>query len=97
MRLVIELEIWFKSTKIFTLRKSRSLFVLLQFECYKINFDAAILEGTNRVGIGVLCRDCEGHVLVALSQKVALVQSMEMVKALAVKRVVEFAREFEFL
>ena len=66
-------------------------------ECYKINFDAAILEGTNRVGIGVVCRDCEGHVLVALSQKVALVQSMEMAKALVGKRAVEFAREFEFL
>ena len=42
-------------------------------KCYKINFDAAILEDTNRVGIGVVCRDCEGHVLVALSQNVAFV------------------------
>ena len=49
------------------------------------------------MGIGVVCRDYEGHVLAALSQKVALVQSMEMAKALAGKRAVEFAREFEFL
>ena len=59
-------------------------------ECYKINFDAAILEGTNRVGIGVVCRDCKGHVLVASSQNVALVQSVDMVEALARKRAVEF-------
>ena len=30
--------------------------------CYKVNFDATILEGTNRVGIGVVCKDCEGNV-----------------------------------
>ena len=31
MRLVIELGIWFKSTRMFTLRRSQSLFVLQQF------------------------------------------------------------------
>jgi len=65
-------------------------------ECYKINFDAAILEGINRVGIRVVCKDYEGHVLVALSQNVALVQSVEMAEALARKRAVEFARELTF-
>ena len=45
----------------------------------------------------MVCKGCEGHVLAALSQNVALVQSMEMAEALAGKRVVEFAREFEFL
>ncbi|KAK9996830.1 hypothetical protein SO802_021516 [Lithocarpus litseifolius] len=59
-------------------------------ECYKINFDVAILEGTNRVGTGVVCKDCESHVLAALSQNVALVQLVEMAKALAGKRPVEF-------
>ena len=62
-------------------------------QCYKINFDAAILEGTNRVGIRVVCRDSEGHVLVALSRNVALVQSDEMAKALVGKRATEFAKE----
>lgn len=41
--------------------------------CYKINFDAAILDGYNLVGLGVVCRDFEGNVLAALSQKVGLV------------------------
>ena len=48
------------------------------------------------MGIGVVCRDYEGHVLAALSQNVALVQSVEMAEALAGKRAVEFARELSF-
>ena len=44
----------------------------------------------------MVCGDCEGHVLAALSQNVALVQSVEMAEALAGKWVVEFARELSF-
>ena len=50
----------------------------------------------NLVEIGVVCKDCEGHVSAALSQNVALVQSVEMAEALAARRVVEFARELSF-
>ena len=50
--------------------------------CYKINFDAALLDGLNQVGLGVVCRDSKGNVLAALSQKVGPVQSVEMVEAL---------------
>ena len=48
------------------------------------------------MGIGVVCRDYEGHVLAALSQNVALVQLVEMAEALAWKRAIEFARELSF-
>ena len=44
----------------------------------------------------MVCGDCEGHVLAALSQNVALVQSVEMAEALAGKWVVEFVRELSF-
>ena len=44
----------------------------------------------------MVCKGCEVHVLAALSQNVALVQSMEMAEALAGKRAVEFARELSF-
>ena len=55
--------------------------------CYKINFDA---------WLGVVCRDSEGNVLAALNQKVGLVQSVEMAKALVARRAVVFARELSF-
>ena len=48
------------------------------------------------MGIRVVYRDYEGHVLAALSQNVALVQSVEMAEALAGKRAIEFARELSF-
>ena len=41
--------------------------------CYKLNFDAALLNGFNQVGLGVVCRDSQVNVLAALSQKVGLV------------------------
>lgn len=44
----------------------------------------------------MVCRDCEGNVMVALSQKVELVQSVEMAEALAARRAVVFAREPSF-
>ena len=41
--------------------------------CYKLNFDAALLDGFNQVWLGVVCRDSQGHMLATLSQKVGLV------------------------
>ena len=64
--------------------------------CYKLNFDAALLDGFNQVGLGVVCKDSEGNVLAALSQKVGPVQSVKMAEALAERRAVVFARELSF-
>ena len=64
--------------------------------CYKLNFDAALLDGFNQVGLGVVCRDSQGHVFAALSQKVGPVQSVEMAEALAARRAIVFARELSF-
>ncbi|KAK7851268.1 hypothetical protein CFP56_042495 [Quercus suber] len=64
--------------------------------CYKLNFDAALLDGFNQVGLGAVCRDSQGHVLAALSQRVGPVKSVEMAEALAAKRAVVFARELSF-
>ena len=52
---------------------------------YKLNFDATLLDGFNQVGLSVVCRDFQGHVLAAFSQKVGPVQSVEMAKALATR------------
>ena len=64
---------------------------------YKANFDAALFEHLGFAGLGVVVRDYRGNVLVALSQKIVLPQSMEMAKALVAKRAVQLATEMSFL
>lgn len=60
---------------------------------YKANFDAALFEGTNQVGIGVVFRDHARNVMAALSQRVDSIKSMEVAEALAARRDVVFVRE----
>ena len=64
---------------------------------YKVNFNAALFEHLGFAGLGVLVRDGRGNVLAALSQKIALPQSVEMAEALAAKRAVQLATEMSFL
>jgi len=45
------------------------------------------------VGIGVVFHDYTGNIIAALSQKIPLVQSMELAEALAARRAVVFAKE----
>ncbi|KAK7847015.1 hypothetical protein CFP56_007171 [Quercus suber] len=60
---------------------------------YKANFNAAIFEELHYAGLGVVYRDHSGQVIAALSQRIGLPRTVEMVEALAASRVVEFARE----
>ena len=64
---------------------------------YKANFDTTMFEHLGFTGLGVVIRDCRGNVLAALSQKIALPQSVEMAEALATKRAVQLATEMSFL
>ena len=64
---------------------------------YKANFDSALFEHLGFTGLGVVVRDGRGNVLAALSQKIALPQSVEMAEALAAKRAVQLASEMSFL
>ena len=66
---------------------------LLPEASYKANFDVALFEGTNSVGIGVVFRDHSGNVIATLSQKVNSIHSVEMAEALTARRVVVLARE----
>ncbi|KAK7842554.1 hypothetical protein CFP56_013632 [Quercus suber] len=61
------------------------------------NFDVALFDHLGFAGLGVVVRGCQGNVLAALSQKVALPQSVEMAEALAAKRAVQLAMEMSFL
>ena len=60
---------------------------------YKANFDAALFDTSNMTGIRVVIRDCNGNIIGALSQKIALPQSIEQARALAATRAMAFARE----
>ncbi|XP_030941915.1 uncharacterized protein LOC115966927 [Quercus lobata] len=60
---------------------------------YKANFDAALFEGTNQVGIGVVFRDHARNVMAALSQRVDSIKLVEVAKSLTARRAVVFARE----
>ena len=59
----------------------------------KANFDGAVFGEEQAAGIGVVLRDCEGQVLAALSEKVRLPASVEVLEMLAARRAALFARE----
>ena len=63
---------------------------------FKVNFDGAVFGEEQEVGIGVVIRDNEGQVLAALSAKVWLPASVEVLKMLAARRAATFTRELGF-
>jgi len=63
----------------------------------KINFDGALFGESDSVGIGVVIRNSEGGVLVALSEKIMKPQSAELVEILAARRAVLFFCRIGFL
>ena len=62
-----------------------------------MNYDGAIFQEQGKVGIGVVIRNSEGGVMASLSQQIPLPTIVAQVEALAVCRVVEFARELGFI
>ena len=60
---------------------------------FKINFDGAVFMDRSLVGLGIVIRDESGLIIVALSQKIPLPSSMELVEALAARRALIFAQE----
>ena len=60
---------------------------------FKANFDAALFNGTNSVGIRVVVRDHLGCVIAALSRQVNLIHSVKTAEALATRRAVVLVGE----
>jgi ribonuclease HI len=60
---------------------------------YKINFDGAIFKESKSRGIGVVIQDNTGMVIATLNQKVHGTHMVEMIKALAARRAIIFAKE----
>ena len=55
---------------------------------FKANFDAALFDGTNSVGIGVVVRDHLGYVIAALCQRVNSIHFVETAEESTTRRVV---------
>ena len=55
-------------------------------EMYKTNFDRAVFAKSREAGIGVVIRNSNGEVVVALSEKIPNPNSVEVLEALAARR-----------
>ncbi|XP_075655096.1 uncharacterized protein LOC142625299 [Castanea sativa] len=62
----------------------------------KINFDGAVFNDLNEAGVGVVVRNERGDVKAALSEKIAMPSSVEVVEMLVAKRASIFAKELGF-
>ena len=60
---------------------------------YKINYDAATFAEDNNAGLGVVIRNSEGLIMALLTQQIPLPATVIEIKALAARRVMEFALE----
>ena len=60
---------------------------------YKANYDAAMFDNSGSACVGMVIRDCHGHVIAALSQKIPLPNSVEATEALAALRAIVFVKE----
>ena len=60
---------------------------------YKVNFDGALFLEQRCTGLGLVVRDSVGLVMAALSQRVRLPGSADVVEALAARRAICFAQE----
>ena len=67
------------------IRSPPARWVLPKGDFYKVNYDAL-----GYAGLGIAIRNCIGHVIAALSQKIRLPHFMETTEALAALRVVVF-------
>ena len=60
---------------------------------FKINFDGAVFMDRSLAGLGIIIRDESGLIIAALSQKIPLPSSVELVEALAARCALIFAQE----
>ncbi|KAK9997016.1 hypothetical protein SO802_021702 [Lithocarpus litseifolius] len=63
----------------------------------KANFDGAVFRADQEAGIGVVLRNNEGHVLAALSERVMMPVSVEVLEMLAARRAALFAWNLAFV
>ena len=62
----------------------------------KANFDGAVFREEQEGGIGVVIHSNEGQVLAALSEKIPMPTSVEILEMLAARKVALFGRQLGF-
>nr|POF23783.1 hypothetical protein CFP56_13720 [Quercus suber] len=64
-------------------------------DVFKVNFEGAVIPGSQKIGVGIVIRDSEGQIMAALSEKLRVprIQKPEVVEAIAARRAIIFARE----
>ena len=62
---------------------------------YKVNFDAAVFQASNLVGVGVIVRDNQGDPIGALTMPIPINQSVAKLETLACQRAVQLALEID--
>uniref|UniRef100_A0A7N2MW72 Uncharacterized protein n=1 Tax=Quercus lobata TaxID=97700 RepID=A0A7N2MW72_QUELO len=62
-------------------------------DSYKTNYDGAVFEDTNEVGIGVVVRNAKGEVIGTLSEKIPLPSSVEVSEVIVARRETQFIVE----
>ena len=62
----------------------------------KANFDGAVFVSSGEAGVGVVVQNENGEVMAALSEKIALPSSIEVLETVAARRATVFAVELGF-
>lgn len=64
-------------------------------DVFKVNFEGVVFPESQKIGVGIVIRDSEGQIMVALSEKLRgpRIQKPEVVEAFAARRAIIFARE----
>ena len=62
----------------------------------KVNFDGAVFEDSNKLGVGVVIRDSNGTVLASCLEKIFQAYKAEETKALAARKALSFVHELGF-
>ena len=62
----------------------------------KANFDGAVFADSGEAGVGVVIQNENGEVMAALSEKIALPSSVEVLEMVAARRAAVFAAELGF-
>ena len=62
----------------------------------KANFDGAVSADSGEAGVGVVIQNESGEVMAALSEKIALPSSVEVLEMVAARRAAVFAAELGF-
>ena len=59
----------------------------------KINYDGAIFGESDKAGLGVVIRTCDGQVVAALSEQIVKPPTVEILELLVARRVVSFSAD----